>query len=192
MAVNFQSRKGYCGFYEDLPAVKKSMDGFSHDAGYKYLFSSSRIVCQLLHSFVDVPLVRDIRPENLELVDKSFVSDELLKREADVIDRVRKDGQSAYIYILLEIHDVSQWKDGGEMLSEAAEQLTQIWLKQGIEKGELKEKHEVLIRQMDLKFGLEQEEKEMIQGIQIPEILDSALDAVVTSDDKTSILEILD
>jgi len=146
MAVNFQSRKGYCVFYEDFPAVKKSMDGFSHDAGYKYLFSSSRIVCQLLHSFVDVPLVRDIRPENLELVDKSFVSDELLKREADVIYRVRKDGQSAYIYILLEIHDVSQWKDGGEMLSEAAEQLTQIWLKQGIEKGELKEKHEVMIR----------------------------------------------
>ncbi len=321
------------------------MDGFSHDAGYKYLFSSSRIVCQLLHSFVDVPIVKDISPENLQLVDKSFVSDELLKREADVIYRVRKDGQSAYIYILLEfqstpdkampvrmlnyimmfydmllrnstkdklpavlpllfysgekdwnvplkleklinrqlprkyiprfeyypimvndyseetlfeinnlvsaimvmskssdglmlkdkinrvgaclkrehqddlrlfgnwfiqllskkeplleIHDISQWKDGGEMLTEAAEQLTQIWLKQGIEqgiekgieKGELKERHEVLIRLMDLKFGLKQEEKRMIRGIQSPEILNSALDAVVISDNKISILEILD
>ncbi len=79
-------------------AVEKGMDSFSYDAGYKYLFSSSRIVCQLLRSFVDIPLVRDIRPENLELVDKSFVSDELLKREADVIYKLRMGGQSAYIY----------------------------------------------------------------------------------------------
>ena len=101
---------------------------------------------------------------------------------------------------MLEIHDISQWKDGGEMLTEAAEQLTQIWLKQGIEqgiekgveKGELKDKHEVLIRLMDLKFGLEQKEKEMIRGIPSPEILNSALDAVVISDNKMSILEILD
>jgi hypothetical protein len=281
-------------------------------------------------------LVREIRPENLQLVDKSFVSDELLKREADVLYRVEKKGRPAYIYILLEfqstpdkampvrmlnyimmfydmlyrnsrrgklpavlpllfysgdkewrvpfrvenlIHDylpdryiphfeyypiimknysdetlfeinnlisaimvmskssdgwklqekikrvgsclrrehvddlrmftswlvqllsekeplleinaVPQGKEGGEMIVEAAKHLTQIWLEQGIEKGGLKDKHEVLIRQLDLKFGLEEYEKDRIRSVQSPEVLDSALDALVLSDDKTSVLRIL-
>ncbi len=324
------------------------MDSFSHDAGYKYLFSNSRIAWQLLHSFVDIPILREIRPENLQLVDKSFVSDELLKREADVLYRVEMEGRSAYIYILLEfqstpdkampvrmlnyimmfydmllrnskrgklpavlpllfytgeknwnvpfrleelirgylpdryiphfeyypiiINDYSDetlfeinnlisaimvmskgsdgwelqekikrlgsclkqehkddlrmftgWlvqllsekeplpeidgifrrKDGGGMIVEAAKHLTQIWMQQGIEqgfekgiekgieKGGLKDKHEVLIRLLDLKFGLEGDEKERIRKVQSPGLLDSALDAVVLSDDKMSVLKIL-
>lgn len=78
------------------------MDRYSYDEAYKYIFSSKRIACQLLHSFVNVPFVREITPENLQLVDKSFISDELLKREADLIYKVSHRGKSAYIYILME------------------------------------------------------------------------------------------
>jgi hypothetical protein len=85
------------------------------------------------------------------------------------------------------------------MIVEAAKHLTQIWKQQGIElgiekgieKGGLKEKHEVLIRLLDLKFGLNGEEKEHIRSVQSPEVLDSALDAVVLSDDKAAVLRLL-
>ena len=42
--------------------VKTGMDRQPYDAAYKYLFSSPRIACQLLHSFVDIPLVKKIEP----------------------------------------------------------------------------------------------------------------------------------
>ncbi|RKX75381.1 MAG: hypothetical protein DRP49_04715 [Spirochaetes bacterium] len=328
------------------------MDGFSQDAGYKYLFSSSRIACQLLHSFVDVPLVRNISPENLQLVDKSFVSDELLKRESDIIYKVNLKGASAYIYILLEfqstpdkamparmlnyimmfydmilrssrkgnlpavlplllysgekdwnvplklerlidpylpekyiphfeyypiiikdysdetlfqinnlvsaimvvenshedgnyqelvsrvteclkkehggdiriftnwfkqlinkkepevmVDDIFGLGDSSHMFAETAERLVKRWreegieqgieqgikqgIEQGIEQGELKEKHEILIRLMELKFGLDDNEREMIRKVQSPGVLDSALDAVVIVNDKLSVLGML-
>jgi len=78
------------------------MERKPYDAAYKYLFSSPRIVCQLLHSFVDIPLVKEIRPKDLELIEKSFVSEELERREADLVFKVNLRGQSAYIYILME------------------------------------------------------------------------------------------
>ncbi len=82
--------------------VSTGMDRQPYNAAYKYLFSSPRIACRLRRSFVDIPLVKKIRPEDLELVEKSFVSDELERRETDVIFKVNHGGKSAYIYILME------------------------------------------------------------------------------------------
>ena len=64
-------------------------------------------------------------------------------------------------------------------------------IQQGIEKGELNDKHEVLIRQLDLKFGLTEDEKDRIRYVQSPVLLDSALDAVVTGEDKQGLLALL-
>ena len=72
------------------------------DEAYKLLFGSPRIACQLLHSFVDIPLVKKIRPEDLLLIDKSFISRHLKKREADLLYQVKNQEQEAYIYILME------------------------------------------------------------------------------------------
>ena len=60
-----------------------------YDEAYKYLFSSPRIACQLLHSFVEIPLMKKIMPEDLTLIDKSFISRRLKKREADIIYQVK-------------------------------------------------------------------------------------------------------
>jgi hypothetical protein len=45
----------------------------SYDKVYKYLFSNKRIFLQLLQSFVDEDFIREIKIDNLELIDKSFV-----------------------------------------------------------------------------------------------------------------------
>jgi predicted transposase/invertase (TIGR01784 family) len=74
----------------------------NHDSAYKYLFKSKHIFLQLLQSFVKEDFVQGLREKDLELVDKSFVSEELLDRESDLLYRIRKNGRQYYIYILLE------------------------------------------------------------------------------------------
>jgi hypothetical protein len=61
-------------------------------------------------------------------------------------------------------------------------------LKQGIEQGELSDKHEVLIRMLILKFGLSDDEKVLIRNVQEPWLLDSALDGFATGEDKQTLL----
>lgn len=73
-----------------------------YDSAYKYLFSNKRIFHQFLTQFIDESFTRTIRLEDIEQVDRSFVSDEFLKRESDIIYRVKLEGREVYIYVLLE------------------------------------------------------------------------------------------
>ncbi len=60
-----------------------------------------------------------------------------------------------------------------------------------IHEGEIKSKQETLIRLIDRKYRITDEERTLIMSIQDPDILDAALDEIVMSDDKTSILAAL-
>ena len=73
-----------------------------HDNAYKYIFSNKRIFYQLIKSFVKEDFVRDLDLKNIDLLDKSFISDEFLARESDVMYRIKLKNKIAYIYILLE------------------------------------------------------------------------------------------
>jgi len=70
------------------------------------------------------------------------------------------------------------------MLVDIAEKLTQKLMKEG----QLSDKQDVLIRQMNLKFGLEEDEKNLIRNIQEPWLLDAALDAFATGENKSGVL----
>ena len=73
-----------------------------HDSAYKYIFSNKRIFYQLIKSFVKEDFVRDLDLKNIDLLDKSFISEEFLARESDVLYRIKLKNKTAYIYILLE------------------------------------------------------------------------------------------
>ncbi len=73
-----------------------------NDSAYKYLFSSTVVVHQLLTRFVDDPAVANIAPDDIQRIDKSFVSDAFLDRESDVIYRVAVAGREVYFYVLIE------------------------------------------------------------------------------------------
>ena len=73
-----------------------------YDNAYKYLFSNKRIFYQLVTSFVKEDFVAEITLANIELLDKSFVSDEFLARESDIIYRIKLKDSEVYIYFLLE------------------------------------------------------------------------------------------
>ena len=72
------------------------------DSAYKYLFSNTKIFYQLISRFVDLDFVKQIKLENLVTVDKSFIADDMAKRESDIIYQVNMEDRDFYIYILVE------------------------------------------------------------------------------------------
>ncbi len=73
-----------------------------HDSAYKYLFKNKHIFLQLLKSFVHEDFIDEIELEHLELYDKSFISQELIDRESDLIYKISYKEKQYFIYILLE------------------------------------------------------------------------------------------
>lgn len=72
----------------------------AHDKGYKYILSIKRLFVQLLKSFVDQGWVDKIEPEDVELVDKSFILPDFKNKEADLVYKVKMDGTNVYFYLL--------------------------------------------------------------------------------------------
>ena len=64
-----------------------------YDSAYKLLFSHKSIFHQFLTRFVDKEVFRNLKVDDLELVDRSFISDNFKRREADIIYRVKVDRQ---------------------------------------------------------------------------------------------------
>ena len=64
-------------------------------------------------------------------------------------------------------------------------------LAKGLAEGELEDKHNVLIRQLELKYGLLEKEKKHILSVTDFKKLDEALDAFVFSEDKKSVFKLL-
>lgn len=82
--------------------IKKNAVKKKHDSAYKYLFKNKRIFLQLLKSFVYEDFIKEIELNHLELFDKSFISDDLLDRESDLIYKINFKDNEYYIYFLLE------------------------------------------------------------------------------------------
>ena len=134
------------------------------------------------------------------LIENSRDEEKLLKHIRRVAECVRKEHiedirlfSKWFIRMfpnVLEKMDFIVPEKGGsrKMLAETAQKLTDKLLNEGLRQGELSDKHEVLIRLVDLKFGLSEDEKVRIRKVQEPWRLDSALDAVVTGEDKQELL----
>jgi predicted transposase/invertase (TIGR01784 family) len=72
-----------------------------HDASYKQFFSHKEMVQDLLTGFVHENWVNELDFSSLEPVKTSFVSDNLRRRDEDIIWRVRWKDNWLYVYILL-------------------------------------------------------------------------------------------
>ena len=74
-----------------------------YDAAYKMLLRNPQAFCRFMQSLVDEALVQNLRPENIKMVNKSFISEQGLQYEADLIYKVSIDSiHVAYFYILME------------------------------------------------------------------------------------------
>jgi predicted transposase/invertase (TIGR01784 family) len=86
-----------------------------------------------------------------------------------------------------------RYRDSEEAVMTYGEKLLKEGLEKGIEKGlekgKLREKQEVLIRQMSRKFELSREEVELIERTDNSLALDAALDEIVMAESKEQVLE---
>ena len=73
-----------------------------HDRGYKSLFSHSRMVEELIRSFVREEFVKDIDFSKLKRTFSSFVTEEFRERESDIIWQVDIKDSKVYFYLLIE------------------------------------------------------------------------------------------
>ena len=73
-----------------------------YDRAYKQLFSNKTIFKQLIQSFVHEPWVEQINFDDIERIDKSFISQDYAKTESDIIYKLNFNDQDIYIYVLLE------------------------------------------------------------------------------------------
>ena len=81
-----------------------------HDEGYKSLFSHPEVVRDLLIGFVHEDWVEQLDMDTLEKVSSQYISDELLKRDNDILWRVRCGENWIYVYILLEFQSTpNKW-----------------------------------------------------------------------------------
>ncbi|MDD2407970.1 MAG: Rpn family recombination-promoting nuclease/putative transposase, partial [Tepidiphilus sp.] len=81
-----------------------------HDASYKHLFSSPKVVQHLIEGFLPAEGLGRFDFSTLEKVPASYVSEDLRERADDVIWRVKTGEDWLYLYLLIEFQSsVDPW-----------------------------------------------------------------------------------
>ncbi|CAH8715522.1 Rpn family recombination-promoting nuclease/putative transposase [Paenibacillus thiaminolyticus] len=74
-----------------------------HDTSYRFLLSSKKLFVELLRSFVQKEWVERIDETNVQEIPHSFVLQDFKRKEADLVYRVKLNGQDVVFYLLLEM-----------------------------------------------------------------------------------------
>lgn len=144
---------------------------------------TAELLVELLHRAEAEPALRPL----VELIERVYVG---TKSRTDVRRLVAAASRLRY-------HEV----EGGmmtyaeELLKEGREQgLEQGLLRgreQGLERGSLQRSRDILVRQLDRRFGLSDVERARIMGCEDAQALDAALDAFALAESKTEVLACL-
>jgi predicted transposase/invertase (TIGR01784 family) len=74
-----------------------------HDAGYKKILSNKENFLRFIERYVHEPWTADISRDDVELVNKSFVTDEYRLLDSDVIYKLKIGKSDVYFYFLIEL-----------------------------------------------------------------------------------------
>ena len=89
-----------------MPEPQQDQDN-SHnryDKAYKMLLRNPEVFCQFMRSLVKEDLAQNLRPDQLQAVNKSFINSQHKETESDLIYKVAlTPEQDAYFYILMEL-----------------------------------------------------------------------------------------
>ena len=64
-----------------------------HDTGYKLILSTKKVFLELLQSFVEAGWTKQIDPNELIRVDKSYILPDFKKKEADLVYQAKIKNQ---------------------------------------------------------------------------------------------------
>lgn len=81
--------------------IKKDMHHI-HDKSYKDLYSKKEIAIDLFKNFVKKEFMKELKAEDLELVNKSYIASDYEETESDIVYKAKIGDTEAIFYILLE------------------------------------------------------------------------------------------
>ncbi|MFD2115773.1 Rpn family recombination-promoting nuclease/putative transposase [Paenibacillus yanchengensis] len=74
-----------------------------HDTSYRFLLSSKKLFVELLRSFIKRDWIQDLNEEQVEEIPHTFILQDFKRQEADLVYRVKLNGQDVIFYLLLEL-----------------------------------------------------------------------------------------
>ena len=72
-----------------------------HDEGYRKIFASKESFLHFLNKYIEAPWVKNITVDDLEQIKTTYIDDDLLKRESDIIYKLNRE--NVFFYTLLEL-----------------------------------------------------------------------------------------
>ncbi|WIF96099.1 Rpn family recombination-promoting nuclease/putative transposase [Caminicella sporogenes] len=94
-----------------------------HDIGYKHILSQKKNFIDFLRGFIKKEWVKQIREEDIILIDKEFIQEDFKEKEADIIYRANIKGQDIIFYILMELQSKVDYRMPIRLLM----YMTEIW-----------------------------------------------------------------
>lgn len=73
-----------------------------HDKSYKDLFSNKDVFIKLIRNYVSDTWGNELEPQNLSLIDKSFILQDYEKIESDIVYKASIEDEEVIFYVLLE------------------------------------------------------------------------------------------
>ena len=131
----------------------------------------------------------DIRRKDKAAIRIIGILRDLRKKDPEIFKLLGRYISGLLKYKGVEIDTINDYIDdrGESMLAQSIDELKEECRVEG----ELEDKHNVLIRLLELKYGLSDEEKNQILSVSDFKKLDAALDAIVLSADKENVLKLL-
>ncbi len=95
-----------------------------HDKGYKRIFSIKRNFLDFIKKYISFDWMMELTEDNLELIDKEYVTDQFDTYESDLVYRVNTEAGSIYLFFLFELQSYNDFTMPFRLLV----YMTAIWL----------------------------------------------------------------
>ena len=102
---------------------KKQTDN-PHDKGYKRIFSIKKHFLHFIKKYIALEWMMDLKEEDLELIDKEFITDQFDTYESDLVYKVYTKEGVVYLFFLLELQSYNDFTMPFRLLV----YMTAIWL----------------------------------------------------------------
>ena len=95
-----------------------------HDKGYKRIFSIKKHFLHFIKKYIALEWMMDLKEEDLELIDKEFITDQFDTYESDLVYKVYTKEGVVYLFFLLELQSYNDFTMPFRLLI----YMTAIWL----------------------------------------------------------------
>lgn len=90
-------------------AIKKDLNNI-HDKSYKDLYSNKKVFIDLVQEMLKAPWSKDLKPDNLTLINKSYISSDYEEQESDIVYSANINNGEVIFYVLLEFQSTVDYR----------------------------------------------------------------------------------